>query len=322
MILRAPSYAQLLAEISSTPQSILEPHLFAWLGAAREFLSTHPEASAVEVDASEERITPIRRAGAAAVIPVIGRLEARAGSVWEWYGMATSYERLGSRIRQAVADTSVDVVVLDINSPGGEAMGMQELSDQIRALREEKRIVAVANPLAASAAYGLGVAASQFFAVPSAMVGSVGTILVHMDWSKALEEQGIKPTVVRYGEAKGDANPYEPLTEESRARLQQVVDTLGASFVKAVAAGRGVTAGVVKERFGRGAAVMAADALERGMVDKIATLEEVLARGGRSSKQGTRIGADEGGTPPAEQEALDAISRLSAAVARATGGTR
>lgn len=299
-----------------------EPHLWAWIEAARDCLSRRGESIELKPESADERILPIRQIGNSAVLQITGRLEARAGSFWEYYGMATSYERLADRVRAAAADSSVRQVVLDINSGGGDALGMEEICAVIRDVREAKTIVAVVNPYACSAAYGIASSCTKVVALPSAILGSIGTYLVHMDYSAALELDGVKATVIRSVEGKAGSSGFEPLTPEERASLQQTVDTLGDAFVKAVAKGRGVTAANVRENFGKGRAVMAGAALEARMIDKIGTLEDVLQAGNRGSKQGSTLNSEDGGDPANDGSTAEAIARLNDAVVAAIGGTR
>ena len=65
----------------------------------------------------------------------------------------TSSSRLASTIRQAAADPSIAAIVLDVDSPGGQVYGIEELGNAIYEARSSKPIAAVANSLAASAAW-------------------------------------------------------------------------------------------------------------------------------------------------------------------------
>ena len=93
-----------------------------------------------------------RASGAVAVIPVFGVITQRANLMSAMSG-GVSIELLSKSIREALNSPEVGSIVLDIDSPGGGVFGVQELAEEIRAGREQKPIVAVANSLAASAAY-------------------------------------------------------------------------------------------------------------------------------------------------------------------------
>ncbi|MFA7282645.1 MAG: S49 family peptidase, partial [Sterolibacterium sp.] len=67
-----------------------------------------------------------------AVIPIIGTLVRRTLGLEPMSGF-TSYAEIGGMVDAAVADPNVEGILLDIDSPGGEAGGVFELGEQIRA---------------------------------------------------------------------------------------------------------------------------------------------------------------------------------------------
>jgi signal peptide peptidase SppA len=214
-----------------------------------------------------------------AVIPVYGVLAPRVHQVQNISGEgAMTYERLAQNFRKALQDPAVGAIVFDIDSPGGSFYGLQEFADEIHGARSQKKIVAVVNTLAASAAFWIGSAAEELVVTPSGDVGSVGVWGAHEDHSKALDQAGIKVTLISAGKYKVEGNPFGPLSEEALAYLQQEVDAAHEVFVRALARNRGTTAENVRKNFGEGRVVGAKAAVERGMADRIATLDETLAR--------------------------------------------
>lgn len=218
---------------------------------------------------------PSRNAGAVAIIPIHGVIEHRSSWLLELFG-GTSVEDIRGMLRAALADQQVTSIVLDIDSPGGGVAGVTELASDIRAARAQKRIVAVANTTAASAAYWLGSQADQLLVSPSGQVGSIGVYAVHVDISRALDADGITPTIISAGEHKADGNEFEPLSNEARAEMQRRVDTFYATFVGDVAKGRRTNAAKVLADYGQGSVLLAPQALEAGLVDGIGTLEDAL----------------------------------------------
>ncbi|TIN82639.1 S49 family peptidase [Mesorhizobium sp.] len=212
-------------------------------------------------------------AGKIAVIGAYGPLTPRGS----WYG--TSLSGFASQVRRAANDGDVAAIVLDIDSPGGTVSGTMEAANEVKAATGQKRVVAVANTLAASAAYWLGSQASEFVMAPSADVGSIGAMIMHQDVSGWLEQMGIKLTMIRSEQSplKNEAHPFAPLSEDASGYLQARANEAGADFIKAVAAGRGVTQTKVKEDFGQGRVFGAREALARGMVDRVASLDDVIA---------------------------------------------
>ena len=213
-----------------------------------------------------------RKAGVIAVLPVFGTIAHRMNMFTSMSG-GTSSELLAKNIRKLAADPSVETIVLDIDSPGGEFAGMPELFSTIFKARAEKRIIAVANALAASGAYYLAAAADEIVVTPSGIVGSIGVYSLHFEASKAIEEAGLKYTIVKAGKYKAEGNMYEPLSDDTQEYMQRMVDEAYDMFVKDLARGRGVKVSVVKAEFGQGRVFRAKNAVAAGMADRVATLE-------------------------------------------------
>jgi signal peptide peptidase SppA len=239
---------------------------------------------------------PSSGGGAAiAVVPIYGVIAHRE---FERSSGMTSAERIANGVAQAVADPEVGTIVLDIASPGGTVAGTTETADQIYRARKSKRVVAVANAKAASAAYWMASQASEVVITPSGSAGSIGVFSLHEDWSKWLEREGVAITPIQAGRRKLEGAPWAPLDDEAKAHFQAAVDGAYQQFTAAVARGRGVTVADVRgERFGEGRAFEAADALKRGLVDSIETFDQVIARILSEGRSGGSARAADMGAP-------------------------
>ena len=187
-------------------------------------------------------------------------------------------------MRQALKDESVSQILIDIDSPGGSVYGVAELADEIISARAQKPVIAIANSLAASAAYWIGACASEFYVTPGGEVGSIGVWQAHQDYSKAMDEAGVKTTLISAGKFKVEGNPYTPLDEDAQAFMQSRVDDYYAAFTKAVAKGRGVSIAQVRDGMGQGRVLGAEAALASNMVDGIASLDDVVRKMRRNAK--------------------------------------
>lgn len=221
--------------------------------------------------------TGSKGARAVAVIQVFGVLAQRS-HIDDTSTFVQGVDPIKAAFNRMLGDDSVGSIVLEIDSPGGSVFGVQELADAIFAARGEKKVVAVANSLAASAAYWIASAAEEVVVTPSGAVGSIGVISAHVDQSKYLENEGIAVTFVSAGKYKTEGNSFEPLTDEARDFLQSMVDGYYQQFVNAVAAGRDVKSGEVRNGFGEGRVLTAKSAKSEGMVDRIETMDDTLAR--------------------------------------------
>lgn len=216
--------------------------------------------------------------GAVAVLPLYGLILHRGSAMDDLSGPgAASVQRFTQQFRQAVNDPNVQAVVIDIDSPGGTVEGVDELASEIRAARAKKKIIGVSNCLCASAAYYIASACTEIWASPSSLTGSVGVYCSHEDDSAYLDKLGVKVTMIAFGENKTSGNPYEALSDSARADMQEMVDAFGDMFEKAIAKGRGITQARVHGTFGQGKVFTAQKARDIGMVDKIGTLDDVLA---------------------------------------------
>lgn len=234
------------------------------------------EQIADRIGAAAERPNPAR-AGAVAVIPVYGTIVQRVDLFTEMSG-GTSTERLSATFAQAVADPSVGSILLRIDSPGGGVYGVAEVADQIFKARGKKPIVAVADSMAASAAYWIASAADEIVVTPGGEVGSIGVFAAHEDISRHLDAEGVGVTLISAGKYKVEGSPFEPLGEEARAAMQSRVNDYYSLFVRAVAKGRGVSVDDVRGGFGEGRVVGAQQAVKFGMADRVDTYDATVAR--------------------------------------------
>jgi len=220
-----------------------------------------------------------QRPAAFGVISMYGVIEPRPSIMGRELGR-TSYEAIGRTFDMLLSDESIKAIILDVNSPGGWVSGCQELAAKIAAGRGVKPIVAIANPMAASAAYWICAAASRVYCMPSGDVGSVGCIKSAFDYSAMNERIGVKAELFRAADSplKGEENDVEPLTEEARGYIQKRIDEMGRTFVADLARLRGVPEETVRAKFGKGRVVGAKEALAAGMIDGLDTLDGVLAK--------------------------------------------
>jgi len=261
---------------------------------------------------------------AVAVLPVLGVLRHRVGAIEESSGMS-GMQSLGRQIDALVQDPRIGAIVLDIDSPGGSVGGTEELASQILKARSQKPIVAVANTLMASAAYWIGAAASEVAVSPSALVGSIGVFTIHENISEAAKQAGVEITLISAGKFKTEGNEFEALGDEARTDIQSRVDGSYDAFINGVAAGRGVAAKAVRAGYGQGRVVGAQAAVAAGMADRVATLDETIARlltpRGRAAAMRTRAEAPAAGVLSSFDAPKQAEFVSEHEISRTSGGT-
>lgn len=220
---------------------------------------------------------PYRRtAEGVAVITITGSLVNRGAWIGASSGL-TSYEGIKHQLAFAAQASDVNAVVLDLQSPGGEAIGAFETAEAVRALAAQKKTVAIVNGMAASAAYAIASGASEIVTTETGVSGSIGVVMLHADWSRHLANEGIKPTLIFAGAHKVDANPFEPLGDAVKADLQQEVETFYAAFLETVAKGRGQRLTADAARATEARTFIGSRAVDVGLADRVGTFESVLS---------------------------------------------
>ncbi|KLT22153.1 putative minor capsid protein c [Wolbachia endosymbiont of Armadillidium vulgare str. wVulC] len=207
-----------------------------------------------------------------AIIPIHGILTKKPGAFDVFLGM-TSYEQIEEQITQALADSSIETIILEIDSPGGEVNGIFDLADFIYESRAKKRIVALANDDAYSAAYAIASSAEKIFLTRTSGVGSIGVIASHIDQSGFDEKCGIKYTTIFAGRRKNDLNPHEPINSEGLESLREEIDRLYEMFVQLIARNRNLSIEAIKST--EAGLYFGEKAVEIGLADGMTILSSI-----------------------------------------------
>lgn len=173
-----------------------------------------------------------------AVIEISGVLVHRGSWIGQSSGQ-TSYEGIAAQLGAAASDPLVRGIALEIDSFGGEVAGVFDLADAIRAARAAVPVWAFVAEHAFSAAYALASQADRIILPRTGAVGSIGVVMMHADLSGQLSDAGVTVTLIHSGAHKVDGNPYEPLPDPVRARIQDEIDGLRNLFAGTVGVGRG-----------------------------------------------------------------------------------
>lgn len=218
----------------------------------------------------------LRVDGGVAMITIEGSLVNRGAWIGASSGL-TSYEGISAQLTEATEREDVTSVILDLDSPGGEAGGTPNLGAQVRALRDKKPVMAVVNDMACSAAYWIASQASEIVVSETSAVGSIGVISLHVNRAGELAQKGLAPTLIMAGAHKADGHPFGPLPEDVKADWQATIDALYGLFCNAVAGGRGekLTAAAARETEAR--VFYGRAAIKAGLADRVGSFEATLA---------------------------------------------
>lgn len=221
---------------------------------------------------------PVQRREAAGIVTIRGPLAQRA--IADMCGYVDGYDAVAARFEAALADQAIDAVVVDIDSPGGDVAGLEQAVEAMRKAqaRSGKPVFVYVNECAASAAYWIAaaIATEGISLPPAAMVGSVGCIGGIVDETKALEQDGIEVTLVRYPEGKAESHPAGPVKPLAEERLKGRVTAAGKRFVAAMAQARGLSAEQIEGL--NGGLAEGQQAVREGLADRVEDFESVVAR--------------------------------------------
>ncbi|NDF12863.1 MAG: signal peptide peptidase SppA [Proteobacteria bacterium] len=273
-------------------------------------------------DMGEEDRPRIQRVGSVAVVPVYGVLTKRANMMTRYSG-GTSVDLLARDLQALGDDSTVEAVVLDCNSPGGECSGVADCAEAVAGLAKKKRVVAVANDLMASGAYWICSAANEIVATKTSLIGSIGVYSIYQEFSKYLDEAGVTTNIIQAGEVKVAGNEYRPMTPAEREAIQQRVDDCYGLFIEAVAKNRNM-ANASAKGLADGAVHYGQRAVDLGLADRIGTLDETVATVARGSKtaptrrmsmstEAAVTGSTQSETPPVVDNGAAVVSAAEAA---------
>ncbi|UNV89384.1 MULTISPECIES: S49 family peptidase [unclassified Comamonas] len=185
------------------------------------------------------------------------------------------YNDMAADMEDAMAHPDVHAILQVYDTPGGEVAGAFEYGQRIFDMRGRKPIVAIADGMAASAGYLGASAADEVVITSTGYAGSIGVVMRHVDFSRALANEGIQVTHIFAGSHKVDGNPYEPLPVAVREHLQADIEGLYTMFVQAVSKHRGLSEQAIRDT---GAAVFRGQAaITAGLASRISTTDALIS---------------------------------------------
>lgn len=282
----APGLAQALAEPWGASESAIASFM---QDATREPIADRPAPGAFSLavwpgEPLEGTRTVTIRDGVA-TIPIKGLLFHYYAWWTEYFG-SSSYETIARDLRFALESPQVKSILLFVDSPGGLCAGCGEAARFIASMRGKKPMVAYVAAKGTSAAYYLAAAADEIVVDPSATIGSIGTVISFLDFSKLMKNIGIEE--LTFVSSVSPKKWADPKTKEGAAEIQQIVDRLGEVFVEDVAAFRGTTRADVVKNYGQGGILVGADAVSNGLVDRLGSYDELHAELVKRSSTGYR----------------------------------
>jgi len=240
----------------------------AHLIAVQQTAQQQPEARSGGGDSGDK---PWQMVGNTAILTLTGPMTKHTTSM----SSGTSTVRLRRMMRLAVSDPDVKSILLVVDSPGGSVSGTSDIADTVAHAAAKKPLIAFAEDWCASAAMWTACQATKLYVNRTAMVGSIGTVMVIDDCSRWAANIGLEVLVFSTGAFKGAGVEGTEITKEQRDYFQSIVDGMNAHFLQAVATGRKMDIAKVKT-IADGRMYHAAAAQSMGLIDGISTIDDVL----------------------------------------------
>lgn len=209
-----------------------------------------------------------------AILPIHGTLVHRGAWIGASSGL-TSYEGIAKQVDFLAEDSRVNAVLLDIDSRGGEASGIDDVANMIRELDGRRPVFAMIDGSGSSAAYWLAAAARKVFVGNTSHGGSIGVVLTHMAFERAADEAGLTVTHIHAGAEKVLGTPWRELSDSDRSKLQTKVDRTFGVFVDSIARFRDLSAEAVRAT--EAAVFDGPELVDNGLADGVTTGRRLLA---------------------------------------------
>lgn len=220
-------------------------------------------------------------AGRIAVIGVSGTLTNRE-SLFSFLMGGVSLPRVQQELLAADNDPAVDGVVLNTDTVGGPVAGLDTTAAIIKGMK--KPVIGFTDGGMLSAGYWLGAACKKIVCSRTAELGSIGVLMVLFERTEMMKKEGVKANVIRGGKFKAIGLPYEKLTEEKKAILQEEVTTMQNIFFDFVAGNRPLSREDLEGMEGR--AYIGQQAVKIGLADKVGSLGDAISMAGLINSKG------------------------------------
>jgi protease-4 len=207
---------------------------------------------------------------------IVGQGEISAGSGNETADdesfTATGFIKL---LKQVENDSSIQGVIMRIDSPGGDAVASDEILHEVKNLSKKKPLVISMSDLAASGGYYVSVTGDPIIAYPNTLTGSIGVIFARFSLHGLYDKIGLDKQLLTRGRYADIDSDYVPLSDAEREKLTGQIDAFYRAFVSRVADGRKKPFDQI-EPLAQGRVWVGAQAKQNGLVDQLGGLDRAI----------------------------------------------
>ncbi len=206
-----------------------------------------------------------------------GILKAVTGKIGvvELKGIISSSEKAIFDLTAFRKDRSIKAIVLRIDSSGGAVGASQEIFEEVKRTNKVKPVIASMGSIAASGGYYAALGAKSIVASQGTLTGSIGVIIKFANLTEIFKKIGYSSEVLKSGEMKDIGSSSRPMTEEERALIQGVIDSVHNQFITAISESRGIPVDKVRE-LADGRIYSGEQALEAGLIDQFGNLNDAV----------------------------------------------
>lgn len=220
-------------------------------------------------------------------------------------------ESVAALLHEAKEDDSIRAVVLQVDSPGGSAFASDIIANAIEEVQVSgKPVIVSMSSTAASGGYWISAGADRILASPVTITGSIGIFGMFPTYQRAADYLGIATDGVGTTALAGQFRPDREMSDDAKQLFQLIIEDGYDDFISRVAEYRSMDKDAV-DAIAQGRVWTGQDALERGLVDELGTLEDAIA----TAADIAGLDADaygivrlEKGLSPAEQFVVDLLS--------------
>jgi protease IV len=185
---------------------------------------------------------------------------------------ATGFNKL---LRRIGGDSSVDGVVVRIDSPGGDAVASDEIWREMNLLSKKKPVVISMSDTAASGGYYMAMTGDPVVAYPGTLTGSIGVVFGKPNLHGLYDKLGITQDSIARGRFAEIDSLYRDLSAAELDKLKAGIDANYHDFVAKVAEARRRPFDQV-EPLAQGRVWLGDQAKERGLVDELGGIDRAL----------------------------------------------
>ncbi len=117
----------------------------------------------------------------------------------------------------------IKAVIVWLDTPGGSAVGGEEIYLRLRKLSEKKPVVGVMRSISASAGYMIALGTEHIFARAGTITGSIGVLIETAEITVLAEKLGIKPISIKSSPLKASPSPFEKSTPEAEKVIKDMI---------------------------------------------------------------------------------------------------